>query len=198
MNINDLNKIDIKDINLEKIQNTILQNPLNAIKGLMILLALFASFKILNGKMTENSQNNTKILELEKKLKVIASHDAKQKEQKEFIANLKSGMETEPLIDFLSDLATETEVKILNFSPADKINKPHFSKINLKLSFTGTSYPQILRFINKIEQAPENLLVKFWRATMDTPPDPAPGEKIPESIISGQLEVETINFKKIP
>ncbi len=191
MKISDLSKIDLKDIDLKKIQESLLQRPELLINLGIAFFAGILIFNIVGGRMNEAKKLKGKMAEQKKKVAAIKTHEVTQKEFKELIDHLPAGILEDSLVDHLTDFAGKRNIQIQSFSPANKTQKNYYTQMTVLLKVAAKNYKDMILFLNDIESSPYNLRIDRWTGTMEAEKDEGK-----EGIIVAQLEINAVNFVK--
>lgn len=194
MNIQDLAKIDINDLkNLDfaKIQEDILAKPDIAVNVALVLLSIFIMFQFYNGRQAEIKTLMGKLEELNKKVTMVDTYYATQKQLNEFKTDLPKGINEYKMIEELSNFASNRNVKISSYTPASRESKKYFDKVIVNLSVSTHSYKDMCMFVNDIENSDYALRLDNWHGSMEDA-----GETTAENgNINAQITVASINFK---
>ncbi len=199
MKISDLSKINIKDIDLAKIQENLLQKPDLLIQLIITGISFFILIKVVAGGLLEEKKVQEKIQELGKKVARIKAHDDLQKEYSQFLADLPPGLPTDDLMGRVTELAGEHSIQISNFSPPKEIKKKFHTLTILSLNVTANNYQDMVTFIRSIEESSENLRVDRWtsaaKAQTTNSGEAASAEEDKESV-SAQIDIDLVKYSK--
>jgi hypothetical protein len=194
--IPDLSKIDIKDIDINKIKDELLDR-----KELMIQIGLgvFAFFMVVSmvgGSGKEVKQLKTKITSMQAKSDVIAQYKKSQADIDEFLKSLPPSLSEGQIITLVTDLADKNKVKISTFtpnSPAEDDNKKSYQKTSIQFSLQALDYKSMIRLIADIESSKLHVKSCYVQGFSQAAQQ---GTKNEASYLNFRIEVASLEVKK--
>ena len=169
MNIKNLEKIDpknLKNINIAQIKEWIQKYPEIFINILLIPLTLFAIIYISSGQQKEAQRLKNTVTEMKSKADVVARLGQVQKEYDEFIKKFPQSIETDRLIDKISEFAVTHNVQITSYTPAKQKTSGLVELTTISINISGNNYNDIVAFIKDIEESPYTLKVEKWYGSL--------------------------------
>src|SRR2546430_488354 len=118
MNLADLTKIDIKNIDIGRILKTLRARKDILVNVVVVFATIFVMVQIYSNKHSENQALEIKLDAQKKKSAPIADYNKAQKDLNAFLDALPKGIPEYSIIDKLSDFAEKHNIQILSFSPA--------------------------------------------------------------------------------
>ncbi|GEM_PF-3256438 len=164
MHISDLSKIDIKDIDFNKLKDRLLDR-----KDLLIQIGLVVVFLIIISSLFKNSQVEvgkfkSQMADLQSKTSVVAEYNKTNEDASAFLKEAPPPLSEDQIINFVTDLADKNNVKILTFSPAKVEDEEVLSTTMLQFSLETKEYKDMVHFIADIERSKNLLQIKTCTA----------------------------------
>ena len=161
--IDQLNKIDVKTIDLAKIQSDLMQRKDILIYSAMIIFTLFFFFNQLKGRTQKIEAYQTEITKLEDKLKIAQEVEKLNGDIATYVNSIPAGLpDVSTLISTVNELAIKHHIKILSFIPGQVLKTEFYKKNQLKLNISASEYANIGLFIHDLENSKLNILVDRW------------------------------------
>jgi Tfp pilus assembly protein PilO len=154
--IPDLSKIDIKDIDINKIKEELLDRKELVIQVGIGVVAFFMIVSMVSGSGKEVKQLKAKIKSMQAKSDIIAQYKKSQAEIDEFLKSLPPSFTEDEIITLVTDLADKNKVKISTFtpnSPGEEDGKKSYLKTSIQFSLQAGDYKDVVRLISDIENS---------------------------------------------
>ena len=209
MNLADLSKIDIKDlqkIDYAKLLQDLKKRPDILISIVFVLATLSFSVNAFTKKKGELSSLQQEVSKLEEKIKVIDSYEAVKKELTDFLANIPEKILENDLINKVTDFAVSRNVQIESYTPMSKQSSPLYDLTSIDLNVSAPDYKNVWLFMNDIEKSKYAIRVENWAGSMDAKGDSRNNSR--KRVLSGgagvasdqpsigfRLEISAINLK---
>ncbi|MBN1869617.1 MAG: type 4a pilus biogenesis protein PilO [Candidatus Omnitrophica bacterium] len=165
MNLKDLNKIDIKDlqnIDWSQIKNRVLTQPDLAINIVMSLITVIILFTTFDKYKATSKIFNDEITDLEKRLAAFEKFEDTEKQTKEFLDKIPKAIGSDQVIQTLSEFAVRRSIQILSFSPAQKKSNNFVSLTSVEVNVASENYANLVLFIRDIENSPYPIRIINW------------------------------------
>ena len=188
MNLNDLSKIDIKDLqklDFDQVREEIQNRPDILINTLLIGVTLFAIIFFYNKYGHQTKQLKGQITELKEKLDVVKEHDQSVRELKEFTDKFPKSISNEQLIDKINEFALRHKIQILSFSSAENISEENWTSSSVIFNLSSESYVNLLLFIQDVENSSYALKIEKWSGS------------VRESSVRNGAKTESQNFTNV-
>lgn len=205
MNIPDLSKIDIQDLqklDYMKLLQELKKRPDVLITVVLVLVTLILSVNIFMKKSQELQSLQQEISKLEAKDKVIAQYDTAKKELTDFLVNIPKTLLENDLINTVTDFAVARSVQIESYTPARKQSLAIYDLTSISLNVTAAEYKNIWLFVNDIEKSKYAIRVENWSGSTDVTTRNTASRKINlsdlnpvQSGVTARLEIAAINLK---
>ncbi len=154
--IPDLSKIDIKDIDINKIKEELLDRKELVIQIGIGVVAFFMVVSMVSGSGKEVKQLKTKIKSMQAKSDIITQYKKSQTDIDEFLKSLPPSLTEDQIITLVTDLADKNKVKISTFTPnppSDEDRKKSYLKTSIQFSLQAGDYKNMVRLISDIENS---------------------------------------------
>ena len=202
MDIKNLIKIDpknFKNINITQIKEALQKHPEIFVNILLIPLTLFAIIYLYSGRQKEAQKLRNTIVEMRGKADVVARLGQTQKEYDEFIKKFPQSIESDRLIDKISEFAVTHNVQITSYTPAKQKTSGLVELTSISINISSNNYDDIVAFIKDIEESPYTLKVEKWYGSLSEERrggdrNPAKFE-IPTILITAELEISSLKIK---
>lgn len=152
MKIPDISKIDIKDIDVVKIQNELMQRKELVVQVLLALASIVVGVSAFNGSQAEIAKYKSQIASLQAKTGAIDEYNKTQGEVKDFINKVPAPVSQDKMITLVTDLAGKNDVKILTFNQAEAEKKGTLVTTAVNFSLETNSFANMIRFMAEIER----------------------------------------------
>ncbi len=206
MNLKELSKLDIKDLNkidYGKVGEQFKKNPEQLLTALIIIGAIVFSAHFYINKRMELHRVTIQINELLKKKVAMTEYNDAKKSHDDLLNNLPQGLSADALANTLTTMAIHRGVRLESFSPAKKIDEPLYELTSINLVITSKEYDNIFLFIHDIESSQYNLRIEDFQSTvLDSfiskrryPQQPVGEAKEENPEIRIQMEIASIIFK---
>lgn len=202
MDLKDLNKISIQDlqnIDSKEALDWLKNKPSILIKILLILITIFATiYCIKTNKVTEETLR-IKISELKEKDSSYKTLAITKRKYKEFINEFPKGLTANDLIDKLGTFASRNDIEIRSLSPAKITRFSYFNKITVGIKVSANEYTDLIKFIDKIEDAPFAIKLNKFSAKLESGSNARNrnnSQKKDDSKISADFSISAIELKK--
>lgn len=165
----DISKMDIKDlqnINYQKVLTDIRKKPDLAISIAFPLIAVFICFHLFTKSQTDSRALSNKNAEMEEKLKILTEYRQSDNELKEFIENQPAELSENQFYNMITDFAAQNNVKVESFTPSQNKADPTYDLTSINLKANAKNFNDVGHFIKNIENAPANIRIDNWTATM--------------------------------
>src|SRR3989338_4817335 len=173
MDLRDLNKInleDLKAIDWELAKAHLLAKPDIAINALMVMIMMAVFVSSFNSYATESKSLKSQISELETKYEAREAFEATQKGYAEFLKNFPETVPDNRLIEILSEIAIKRNIQIIAFSPSEAKSNELVRLTKVRINIRSDNYPDIIRFMNDIEDSEYSIRIGEW-VGISTDPD---------------------------
>ncbi len=160
MNIQDLMKLDLQKIDLNKLIKLLLDQ-----KQLLVQLIVIAAFIMtligLAGLYQEQkTQTQQQTQEFNSKIEVIKEYENVLKQLKSAESVFPQEIDEDQISSEVSDYATQTQVNILSFSSGARKSENLSDVISFQISVKAKTYKSFLAFLQAIESSPYALKVE--------------------------------------
>ena len=194
MNISDLNKIDIKNIDLMKLKDQLLGR-----KDLLIQIGIcFVTFMLivssLNKSQSELRDIKSKMATLKAKTSSIDDYNNSSKDMNQFLKKIPPSLSEGQVVDRVTDLAVKHHIKIMSVNPLDSKDEESSTKLTLLFLLQASDYAEMVRLIHGIEQSENLLQIKSCSAQPQVGTDPIT-KKSDSPLISFRIEVASVQPK---
>ncbi len=159
MKIPDLSKIDIKDIDIAKLKNEVLDHKEIAIQVLLGVVSLFIIISLVNTSQVEIKKYKSQIAALMAKTGLIEEYKKVEQEIKDFLSKVPAHVPKEKMVDLVTDLAGKNKVKILTFTQANVEKKDSIETTAVTFSLTADSFVNMVKFLVDIEKGKDFLQI---------------------------------------
>lgn len=165
MKITDLSKLDVKDINVAKIKDQILERKEIAIQVLLGVVSFFVAVSMFNQSQGQIKQYKLKIASLQAKTGSIDQYNTTQTDVKDFLSKVPDPVSEDKIINLVTDLAGKNGVKIITFTQADVQKNNTMQITTLIFSLVADSFSGMVRFMADIENGKDFL--QIWSCDVD-------------------------------
>jgi Tfp pilus assembly protein PilO len=191
----DVKSLDLKNFDLARLKNIISSRQDLLINGIVILLTLIISFYLVNSKKQAAQSMRTRIIALEEKVDAITQLQNTQNQLQNYLSALSGSLSADQIIELVSTLATEHNLQVTFFSPAQKEDKGVYDKAMVRVNLTSGNYENIGRFVAAIEDSGKSLKIKSWTGRMETAAI-RQGQQSTDKYVLAEIEIESLSFKK--
>ncbi len=171
MNLSELSKLDIKDINkldYNKIWRDLKKAPEQLLTIVVILASLLFIAHFCLTKSSELRSVEFQIKDLLNKKKAMDEYNGAKKEHDDLLNNLTKGLSEDELANAITTMAIQRGVRLESFSPARKVTEELYELTSIHLDISSKQYDSIFLFIHDVENSPFNLRIETLRGnTMD-------------------------------
>lgn len=193
---------DLKNIDWASMKNYLLSQPgllINILIISMTVSIIVATFRS-HVKLTKTLK--TKVTELKEKAEALDKFELAQVEYKKFLKNIPQTISENRLIEMLSGIAFNRDVRIVSFSPANRSSNRFVNLTNVEITVTSKNYTDIIRFINDIENSTYAIRLGGWTGVSKSQNQSSRRRlRSSESIqaedeyIETKVKIETVEFK---
>ena len=195
MNIADLSKIDIKDIDVLKVKNKLLQHKEIVLQVLLAFGSFIIAVSMLNQSQADIKKYKSQIASLQSKTGAIEQYNKTQNDLKVYLGKVPEFVSEDKVINLVTDFAGKNGVKIITFSPATVEKKKTLETISLKFSLVAESFSSMIRFMADIERG--NDFMQIWGCEVDPQPQARTGSKDKKGVpINFRIEVASMKVEK--
>ena len=164
MKISDLSKINIKDIDVAKLQDQLLQRKDILIQVVLGVISVVIAVSVFNQSQLEIKKYKSQIASLQSKTGAIDEYNRTQADVKGFLSKVPDSVPEDKIINLVTDLAGKNGVKILTFSQANVKKENTLVTTSLNFSLVADSFVSMVRFIADIEKGKDFL--QIWSCDM--------------------------------
>jgi Tfp pilus assembly protein PilO len=201
MNLQDLSKIDIKD--LQKLDYNLLfaevkKKPEAVVATVLVVGALIFSIGYYQQRYQELRSLRGQINVLQKKTSLITTYNTRKKEVNSFLEKLPQVIPENELINKLTDMAVHRGVKIESFSPTGGRNEKLYKTTSVRMEITAEKYQQIWLFTRDIEYSGYAMRIENWNGSLVSSQAMRLNESSmdKDSLIKVGIEITSIEVKK--
>jgi hypothetical protein len=199
MKIPDLNKIDIKDLDINKIKKAILENKEATLKIGLGAVAFFMIVSMLGGSQKEIRTFKNQIDVMQSKSPLIEQYNKSQTNIQGFLKKIPASLTEAQIIGLVTDLADKNQVKILTFmqNAVRPDGKKSYQETAIQFSLRAKNYKSLVQLISDIEHSQSILHVKS--CVVDNEGDKqgsSSQEDVENSALNFRLEVASLEVKK--
>lgn len=151
MRIPDISKIDIKDIDVGKIRNEILDHKEISIQVVCVIVSLFFMFSVFNTSKGKIETHKARIAALLGKTGLIEEYKKVDQKISDFISKVPAHIPEDKMVDLVTDYAGKNKVKILTFSQAKVNKKDTVETTTVTFSLTADTFVDMVKFLVDIE-----------------------------------------------
>ncbi|HQO58065.1 MAG TPA: type 4a pilus biogenesis protein PilO [Candidatus Omnitrophota bacterium] len=169
MNLKELSKLDIKDLNkidYGKWGDQLKKNPEQLATAIIIIGAIVFSAHFYINKKMELRRVKIQINELLKKKVAMTEYNDAKKNHDDLLNNLPQGLSADALANALTTMAIHRGVRLESFSPDKKIDEPLYELTSINLVIISKEYDNIFLFIHDIESSQYNLRIEDFQSTV--------------------------------
>jgi len=169
MNLKELSKLDIKDLNkidYGKWGDQLKKNPEQLATAIIIIGAIVFSAHFYINKKMELRRVKIQINELLKKKVAMTEYNDAKKNHDDLLNNLPQGLSADALANALTTMAIHRGVRLESFSPDKKIDEPLYELTSINLFIISKEYDNIFLFIHDIESSQYNLRIEDFQSTV--------------------------------
>ena len=193
MQIPDLSKIDIKDVDFTKLKDQLLERKPLLVQIGVVIASLVMIFSIFSKGREQTGSLNSQMSKMRSKTDAIAEYKKVQNDIDTFLKEVPLALSEDQIIPLVTDLADKHDVKIITFSPAKVEEKKNASTTILQFSLEAKDYKDMVRFIADIEHGKNLLQVKTCTAQAQV--KPARDQRSPEVTIPFRVDVASVKVK---
>ena len=153
---------DLKNIDWDQVKSTLLSKPDLIVVLILVALTVGGSVYLFFNHQKAVSQAKQTISTLEEQLEASKTHKQTKNELDKFLEKFPQAATVDQVINVLSSYASEQQLKILSFTPAQKEEGEHIIVSQFSLSVAGNTFPKILSFLKLVEESPYAVRVQNW------------------------------------
>lgn len=169
MNLSDLSKIDIKDIDVAKLKDKAVQHKEVVAQGVLVLTSIVVAIMLVNQSQFEIGQFKFKIATLQAKTGAIDEYNSTQNAVKKFLDQVPAPVPEDKIISLVTDYAGQNNVRILTFTPAVLEKKNTLETTKLRFTLTAESFASMVRFMSDIERGKD--FMQVWSCEVEPQQD---------------------------
>ncbi|MFA5260330.1 MAG: type 4a pilus biogenesis protein PilO [Candidatus Omnitrophota bacterium] len=169
MNLSELSKLDVKDLNkidYLKLGEQLKKKPEQLITALIIAGAIVFSAHFYITKKMELRRVMIQIDELLRKKVAMTEYNNTKKSHDDLLNNLPQGLSADALANTLTTMAIHRGVRLESFSPARKVDEALYELTSINLEISSKEYDNIFLFIHDIENSEHNLRIEDFQSTI--------------------------------
>ena len=169
MNLAELSKLDIKDLNkidYSKLGDTLKKNPEQLITVLIVIGTIVFSVHYYVKKKMELRRVTIQINELLNKKTAMDEYNNAKTSHDDLLNNLPQGLSEDTLSNALTTMAIHRGVRLESFSPAKKMDEKLYELTSINLEISSKEYDNIFLFIHDIENSKYNLRIEALQGTI--------------------------------
>ncbi|MCA9409462.1 MAG: type 4a pilus biogenesis protein PilO [Candidatus Omnitrophica bacterium] len=170
MNLKELSQLtpeDLKNINFSNLKEDLSHRLDIVINIILIIVTLFFSFKFIVKNKNTAKQLKLKMTELSEKIKAVEDLKNTQQSYQKFLNEFPEALETDKLINLISNFAVNHHVQILSFSPAEQWKNDYYELTNIKLKILSEDYDDIINFLKEIESTSYAIRLSDWTGRLN-------------------------------
>jgi len=194
--IQDLSKIDIKEIDINKIKNAVLGHKELALQIAIGVVAFFVIVSTLGGCQKDIKKYKTQLTAMQSKTDSIATYKKSQADIDMFLKSIPPPLTESQIITLVTDLADKNHVKIVTFSPRPSQNekKKFYQETAIQFSLQAKDYKHVVGLIADIEHAKNTVQVKS--CTIQTQTQGKSDQDSERSFLTFGIEVASLEVKQ--
>jgi hypothetical protein len=201
MKIPDLSKIDIKDIDINKIKDQLIEQKELVLQIGLGVVTFFMIISMMGGCQKEISKYKSQINSMQSKSGIIDQYKKSQSDVDTFLKSLPPSLSEDQIIDLVTDLADKNKIKILTFTPTASRNESRkiYQETAIQFSMQADTYKSMVRMIAAIERSKSILQVKNCsvQSVTTTSVEPGPqGERTSSTFLNFRIEVASLEVKQ--
>jgi hypothetical protein len=198
--IPDLSKIDIKDIDINKIKDQLLENKERVVQVALGVLAFFMIVSMWAGSQKEIGKFKKQINTMQSKSGIIGEYKKSQSAYDAFLKNLPPSLSEGQIINLVTDLADKNKIKILTFVPVTaREGRKNYQETKIQFSLQAKGYKDMVRLIADVEKS-KNLLQVRTCAVQGASANPgieqAADQKTEQKYLDFRIEVASLEVKE--
>lgn len=167
INISDLQRIDIQEVKFFLMQRLDISVCL-ILGGLSVAGAIFI---VSQGNISASSMNQQ--VRIKKDLLTVANEQKDLiKKIDEFKQKFPKNINSDQLIDQLSNLAVDHGVQINSLSPVKEDTDTFKKTVSLEIAVSSSDYDKLILFSKDIESLPYSIRIDTWSGSMESPLKP--------------------------
>jgi hypothetical protein len=197
LKIPDLSKIDVKDIDVNKIKDQLIENKEVVIQVAIGVIAFFMIVSMWNGSQHEIKKYKKDIISMQSKEGIITEYKAAQSAIDTFLNNLPAALSEAQMINVITDMADKNKVKILTFVPNTSLEgREHYRETSIQFSMQSKDYKSMVRLIADIERAKTILQIKQCFIMNEVTQKEQEGEILDDRLLTFRIDVASLEVKK--
>ena len=201
MNISDLKDIDLKNIDLHGVLDSLRTRKEVFLRVVFIVGGIFGAFFAYSNRQSEEVRLHQQIPLLEEKTQAIDNFKKSELEKKNFLEDFPDTLGEDELKDFAIELADKHHLKIKSISSVDTTSDNYFQRLNLQMSFTTEDFTELVLFIHEIESSGYAMRVDSWKGQLQGQQDQTVrmGNGLQETkskAIDSQIKITATKIKK--
>jgi len=168
MNLNDLSRIDIKDlqkIDYKKLLADLRSQPDILLSLAAIFVAIAFSFHIFTQTQSQIAALHSQTAQLETKVKKIDAYNATKAELAEFLNNMPQHITEPELVSLITEYAKRRNIQIGILSPQKSETNQYFNSLGASLSIIAPRYKDIWLFVRDLEHSKYGIRIDTWQLT---------------------------------
>ena len=157
----DLSKIDIKDIDVVKVQAQLVQHKGVVAQVGLGVVSFIVAVAMFNQSQGEIAKYKSQMAILNAKTGAIDQYNKTQNDVKDFLNKVPDAVSEDKMITLVTDLAGKNGIQILTFTRTNVEKKNTLVTTSLKFSLAADSFSGMVRFMADIEHGKD--FMKIWR-----------------------------------
>lgn len=169
MNLKELSKLtpdDIKNIDFSQLRENLSHRLDILINIVLIIATLIFSYNFIIKNKQKAKQHKVTITELNEKIKAVEELKDSQESLTKLFNDFPQSIESDKLINMISNFAVSHRVQILSFSPAESWTNDYYELTSINLKILSENYDDIINFINEIESTSYALRIAAWNSQL--------------------------------
>jgi hypothetical protein len=192
----DLSKIDIKDIDINKIKAELLEHKEVVVQVALGVVSFFMVLSLIGGCQGDIKKYKNQIRSMESKSGIIGQYKKSQTDIDAFLKSIPAPMTEGKIIAMVTDLADKNKVKILTFAPLNRLEnttKKSYQETVIQFSLQASTYQSMVRLIADIEYSKKDVLQVRSCVIQKAAADKQKNEEPP---LNFRIEVASLEVKK--
>ncbi|MCK5214721.1 MAG: hypothetical protein KAR05_05155 [Candidatus Omnitrophica bacterium] len=201
MNLMDLSKLDIKDlqkINYTQLGKDLTKRPDFIIIIASILLSLFLSIHFFSKNQKLANTLKLEVKTLEDKVAVIETYNKTKGDLAAFQDAISEPLSEEELINIISDFAFKRNLQIKSLTPGQDKESTYHNLISIHVRIESSDFKNMWLFIHDIESSKTALRVDDWNGSMEATTNSRTSRRQSktntEKKIEFQIKISAVNY----
>ncbi len=153
MNINDLTKMDLKNIDLTKVIAYLGIHTDALIRMAIVVVTVLGGFRLVEQYLEQTKVFSVQITEMEEKLMQVMSYEKSVNGLKLFWEKAPKPINDDALVNYMTDLATKNNLEILSFSPGQVTSDKFYTANKIKFKLKAREYKDFVLFVRSVENS---------------------------------------------